>query len=185
MNVKTVLLLGMSLLLTACKSTPNFDFDNSVNFSNIKTYAWIVESKPQSDGQEYFKSDINNKRIVVAIERDLQAKGLRKVAPNEANVLVNYFTAVNVKKERNATITHPYYYRFGPRYLGNYLNLNNTQSSYKEGALVIDFINTKKELIWRGSNETRLTKKSTPEKRLEQVNMVVSEILLNFPPKTI
>jgi len=182
MKTKIALLLGITLFLTACKSTPNFDFDDSVNFSDIKTYAWIVESKPANDGQEYFKSDINNKRIVNAIERDLQAKGLRKVAPNEANVLVNYYTAVNVKEEQNISTTHPYYYRFGPRYFGHYMNFNNTQRSYKEGALVIDFINAKEELIWRGSNETRLTEKSTPQKRLEQVNKAVTDILLNFPP---
>lgn len=185
MKIKLTLLLGIASLLTACKSTPNFDYDNSVNFSNIKTYAWIVESKSQSDDQEYFKSDINNKRIVTAIESDLQAKGLRKVSPNDANVLVNYYTAVNVKKERDISTTHPYYWGYGRPYFGAHINLNNAQRNYKEGALVIDFINTKKELIWRGSSETRLTEKSTPQKRLEQVNKVVTNILVNFPPKSL
>jgi len=179
------LLMGAMLLLSGCKSTPNYDYDSTANFSQLKTYAWIVESKP-AGGQDYFKSDINNKRIVNAIERELSSKGLRKVAPGEANVLVNFHTEINKKRERDIANTHPYFWSFGHGYHGSHwsatMNLNSLQRDYKEGSLVVDFVSPQKQLIWRGSQETRLSNKSTPEKRLEKVNKAVADILVNFPP---
>lgn len=186
MNNKFGLLIGAVLLLTGCETTPNYDYDNSVNFTQIKTYAWVVESKSTTDGQEYFKSDINNKRIVTAIERELSTKGFRKVAPSKANVLVNFHTTVNTKRERDIANTHPYYWSFGHGYHGSHwgvnMNLNSLQRNYKEGSLVVDFVNLQQQLVWRGSEETRLSQKSTPEKRLEKVNKAVTDILVNFPP---
>ena len=97
MKIAIAPLIGLALLLTGCKSTPNYDYDNSVNFSQLSTYAWVVESKPTGSDKEYFNSDINNKRIVNAIEARLADKGLRKVSPSEASVLVNYHTTISKK----------------------------------------------------------------------------------------
>lgn len=187
MKIAIAPLIGLALLLTGCKSTPNYDYDNSVNFSQLSTYAWVVESKPTGSDKEYFNSDINNKRIVNAIEARLAAKGLRKVAPSEAAVLVNFHTTISKKRERDVANTHPFYWSFGRGYYGSHsslhMNLNSLQREYKEGALVIDFITPNKELIWRGSFDTRLSQKSNPEKRAEKVNIAVNEILANFPPQ--
>ena len=185
---KTIgILLGAMLILTGCKTTPNYDYDNSVNFSHLKTYAWVVESKPSNDSTEYFKSDINNKRIIGAIEQQLHSKGFRKVAPAHASILVNFHTTIMKKRERDVANTHPYYWNFGRSSYGSHwglhMNLNSLQRGYKEGSLIIDIIDKNKQLIWRGSDETRLNKKSTPQKRLEKVNTAVNDILLNFPPK--
>lgn len=190
MNImkKTIgILLGAMLTLTGCETTPNYDYDNSVNFSQLKTYAWVVESKPNNDGTEYFKSEINNKRIISAIEQQLQAKGFRKAAPAQASMLVNFHTTVLTKRERDVSNTHPYYWNFGRSSYGSnwalHMNLNSLQRNYKEGSLVIDVIDKNKQLIWRGSDETRLNQKSNPQKRLEKVNQAVADIMNNFPPK--
>lgn len=190
-------LIGLGLLLSGCNNTPNYDYDKSVNFSGFATYAWVVESNHSGSEQDYFNSDINNKRIINAIERELTAKGMRKVAPNEASVLVNFNTAINRKREQVPVNTHPFYLSFGHGYQGTrwfgldypvsrssmYMNLNSGQREFKEGSLVVDFIKPNKELVWRGSFDTRLHKKSTPEKLTEKVNLAVAEILMNFPPK--
>lgn len=187
MKIAIAPLIGLALLITGCKTTPNYDYDTTVNFSQLKTYAWVVESKPVGSDKEYFNSDINNKRIISAIEEQLAAKGLRKVAPNEAAVLVNFHTAISNKRERDVANTHPYYWSFGHGYYGSrwgvHMNLNSLQREYKEGSLIVDFVTPNKELVWRGSFETRLSAKSTPEKRREKVNIAVAEILENFPPQ--
>jgi len=187
MKIAIAPLIGLALLLTGCESTPNYDYDDTVNFSQLSTYAWVVESKPVGSDKEYFNSDINNKRIVNAIEAKLADKGLRKVSPSEASVLVNYHTTISKKRERDVANTHPFYWSFGHGYYGSrwgvHMNLNSLQREYKEGALVVDFIAPNKALIWRGSYDTRLSQKSTPEKRAEKVNTAVNEILANFPPQ--
>lgn len=186
MKYKIGIVFSVLLALVGCKSTANYDYDNSVNFSAIKTYAWVIESKASESEPDYFKSDINNKRIIAAIESNLETKGLRKVAPNEANILVNYHTSTKEGVERDLASTNAAYWNFGRGYhhsrLSTHINLNSLQRSYKEGSLIIDFLNPQSEVIWRGSDETRLSKQSTPEKRLEKVNKVVGDILLNFLP---
>ena len=186
MTYKIGILFSALLALVGCKSTTNYDYDASVNFSEIKTYAWVIESKKTDGDIEYFQSDINNKRIITAIESNLESKGLRKVSPNEANVLVNYHTSIKNSTERDVTSTNAAFWNFGRGYhhsrLSAHINLNNLYRDYKEGSLVIDFVNPQNQLIWRGSDETRLNSKSTPEKRLEKVNQVVGDILLNFLP---
>ncbi|MDP2559790.1 DUF4136 domain-containing protein [Psychrobium sp. 1_MG-2023] len=181
------LLIIVALMLVGCKSTPNYDYDRSVNFEKINTYAWVVESKSQDNGDNFYTSDINQKRIVTAIDRELQSKGFRKVAPNEADVMVNYQTVIDTKRERDLTTTHPYYWSFGYGYhhshLNWHMNLNSAQREYKAGTLIVDFISANKELIWRGAEQSRLSEKSTPLKREQKINEAVQKVLVNFPPQ--
>lgn len=187
MTYKIGILFSALLILAGCKTTTNYDYDDSVNFSEIKTYAWVIESKSSDNDPDYFISDINNKRIIAAIERNLEDKGLRKVAPNQANILVNFHTSIKQGIERDLVHTNAAFWNFGRGLhhsrLSAHINLNSLQREYKEGSLIIDFLNPQSQLIWRGSDETRLNKKSTPEQRAGKVNKVVSKILTNFLPK--
>lgn len=187
MNIKLSALLLVGALLSGCKSTPNYDYDQSVNFSKIKTYAWIISDKQSVESKEFYQSEINQKRITRAIDQQLLAKGLQKVAPDNADVLVNYHTSVVTKRERDLSNTHPYYWSFGSGFhhshLGFHMNLNNLERQYKAGALVVDFINPDKELIWRGAKESRVQRKASPAQRQERIDNVVADIMANFPPK--
>ncbi|NRA60471.1 MAG: DUF4136 domain-containing protein [Psychrobium sp.] len=187
MKIKIAWCFALALTMLGCKSTPNYDYDQSVNFNEIKTYAWVVESKKSATDAEFFLSDINHKRIVSAIDKQLLAKGLQKVAPSQAQVLVNYHRAITTKVERDLATTHPAYWSFGygfhhSNHMSLFMNINSLNRQYKLGSLLIDFINPDKQLIWRGAQETRLSKKSDPARRLAKINDAVAKILTNFPP---
>lgn len=187
MKFKVVVLCMLVSLLTACKSTPNYDYDQSVNFSAIKTYAWIISDSKQVNDNGFYQSDINRKRISNAIDQQLLAKGLQKVAPDKADVLVNYHTSIVTKRERGLSNTHPYYWSFGSGFrhshLGFHMSLHQIERQYKAGSLVVDFINPKRELIWRGAKESRMKGKASPEQRQAEVSNDIATILMNFPPK--
>jgi len=187
MNIKLIASLLIAAVVSGCKSVPNYDYDQSVNFSQIKTYAWVITDKKTVESADFYQSDINQKRIVRAIDNELLAKGLQKVAPDKADVLVNYHSSIVVKRERDLSNTHPYYWSFGHSFnhshLGFHMNLNSIERQYKAGSLVVDFINPSKQLIWRGAKESRVQDKVTPEQRKHRVKTVVSTIMENFPPK--
>lgn len=187
MNIKLGALLLVGALLSGCKSVPNYDYDQSVNFSKIKTYAWIISDKKSTESKEFYQSELNQKRITRAIEQELLTKGLQKVAPEKADVLVNYHTSVVIKRERDLSNTHPYYWSFGHGFhhshLGFHMSLNSIERQYKAGSLVVDFINPNKELIWRGAKESRMQSKAAPAKREERIRAVVADIMANFPPR--
>ena len=54
---------------------------------------------------------------------------------------------------------------------------------YEEGTLLLDFVSPRdRQLIWRGSAQSRLRDIKTPEKREARVREVVGKILERFPP---
>jgi len=186
MNAKFSLILCFLLALVGCKSTPNYDYDQSVNFAVIKTYAWIINAKKSTDEQAFYQSEINQKRIVRAIDSQLLEKGMHKVAPAQADVLINYHTSVMTRTERDISNTHPFYWSFGQSFhhnshFGLHMNLNSLQRQYKTGSIVVDVIDSNKQLIWRGAQESRLVKRLSPEKRESQIQTTVAKIMANFP----
>ncbi|NRA84513.1 MAG: DUF4136 domain-containing protein [Gammaproteobacteria bacterium] len=192
-NILIALLISVGLM--GCQTTADYDYDNSVNFSSLKTYAWIIQSNVNTDNKSFYLSDISHRRMITAIDSNLIAKGFTKVAPEQADVLVNYHAAVVNKKEREIGNTHPYYWDFGYYYsrhshhnshynsFGWSYDYNRQTREYKEGTLVIDFVNQQQELIWRGSKGSRLQSKQTPEQRNSKIEQTVTSIMTQFPPQ--
>ena len=70
-------------------------------------------------------------------------------------------------------------YDYGPYYGGGRVS----SFYYRQGALVLDFIDTaSNEVIWKGVATVYLSKDLTPEKIDDRVNEAVEKILENFPP---
>lgn len=218
MKIKMLLVVCLGFLGIGCTTTASYDYDDSVDFNRLTTYAWVVESKAlgatSSDDGSFYLSDISHRRMIDAIDNNLVSKGLTKVAPEQADVLVNYHAAVNQKTERDIDPNYGLYWNlghynnggyngrynrggyydhyypasyFGSYYSSNHLgwsyDFNRRVREYKEGTLMIDFINNQQGLIWRGAKDSRLASQQTPEQRTKNINDTVATILENFPPR--
>ena len=42
--MRSLLIATTELLLAACSQTPDWDYDQSANFSNFKTFAWVKDA---------------------------------------------------------------------------------------------------------------------------------------------
>ena len=61
---------------------------------------------------------------------------------------------------------------------------HTTVRQYEQGTLLLDLIDPEsKQLIWRGTGQTRLRDLKTPEEREARVREVVDRILERFPPE--
>jgi hypothetical protein len=63
------------------------DFNDKVDFASFRSFGWKQTQEPA-------RSSLNHEAITRAVERELEAKGLAKVASGQADLLVRYFSKV-------------------------------------------------------------------------------------------
>ncbi|WOT06067.1 DUF4136 domain-containing protein [Shewanella youngdeokensis] len=179
-----LLVVIMALALSACSSLKtSSDYDPSINFANVKTYAWVEK---KTEDTTYNLEGLMDQRVRNAVNEQLQLNGLRLVSADKADVLVNYLTQIDKKINVDTFNTHygynPYY---GPGWRwGGHGHSQTTVREYEVGTLILDLVDTKSgQLMWRGSVADTIRDKDTPEERVEEVNKAIGALLLNYPPK--
>lgn len=172
LKITTVLVLFV-LVLTSCNSVKvATDYDRDVNFNQYQSYAFF---KPGIDKAEI--SDLDKKRILRAIEAEMQQKGFTK--SDDPDLLVSIFTKT---KENINIYNNNYGYGYGwgwhPWYWGAG---HNTVNSTTEGTLYIDLVDAKKkELVWQGMGTAALA--TDVDRKQKRINEIVNEILEKYPP---
>ncbi|MGA9324798.1 MAG: DUF4136 domain-containing protein [Salegentibacter sp.] len=167
-----VLLLFVGLFSSCSSVRVASDYDREANFSSYNTYAFF---KPGIDKAEI--SDLDKKRILRAIENEMQAKGLTK--SDNPDLLVSIFTKTN----ENINIYQNNYgwgYGWGwhPWYWGSGYN---TVDRTSEGTLYIDLIDAgQKELVWQGMGTAALAEEVS--KKQDRINEIVGKIMERYPP---
>ena len=180
-NIYFLASLILILIISSCTSVNVYsDYDKETDFTEYKTYAFY---KKGIDKVEI--SDLDKKRILRAIERELKLKGL---SPSEnPDLLVNIFTKSREKIDvynNNYYGWYPWYYGYGygfggPGYGFGYTNV----TSSTEGTLFIDLIDaSKKELSWQGIGIGLLSYHKNIDKKEARINEFVNHIMTQYPP---
>lgn len=169
----TIVLLLFALVLTSCSSVKvATDYDREIEFDQYETFAFY---KPGIDKADI--SDLDKKRILRAIENELQEKGLE--LSENPDLLVSIFT----KTDKNVNIyNNNYAYGYGwgwnPWYWGAGYDRVSTNT---EGTLYIDLIDAEaKELVWQGMGTAALAE--DVDRKQKRINKIVEEILEKYPP---
>lgn len=164
------------LILASCSTVSVYsDYDKNVNFASYKTYAFF---KPGIDKVEI--SDLDKRRILRAIDDQMQAKGFTK--SENPDLLVNIFTKAREQVNVNQfSAGWGYGWGWGWNPYMMYGGNQTSVSTSTEGTLFIDLIDAKKkEMIWQGEGVGTLTKNVA--KKDEKVAEFVSKILAQYPP---
>lgn len=171
----TPILLLAAVLFTSCSSVRvASDYDREANFNSYQTFAFF---KPGIDRAEI--SDLDKKRILRAIEAEMQAKGFTK--SDDPDLLVSIFTKTNenINIYQNNMMGWGYGWGWHPWYWGSGFNTVNRTS---DGTLYIDLIDAEgKELVWQGMGTAALAEKV--DKKQKRINEIVSKILEKYPPE--
>ncbi|NOX16731.1 MAG: DUF4136 domain-containing protein [Chlorobi bacterium] len=179
--MKILLALGLFLYLSGCSSVSvNTDYDDSVDFSQYKTYKFY--SGKDLDGDALAKHPLAKKRIVNSIKKALNAKGFTETSDNPDLIIATY---AGIDQKMNVT-TYGGHYGYGwySPYWGGGMGVTQTDVNYyDEGTLIIDVVDAKKKaLVWRGTGTQILRDYSSNEERQANIDDVVSQILDDFPP---
>jgi hypothetical protein len=150
------------------------DYDRQANFSTMETFDWM----PKPAKVRAMTRPLMDKRIKNAVNGQLVSKGLKQ--SKNPDFLIVYHTGVQDKIDVQ---TWGYTYAGRGRYWGRGVTNVDVQR-YKQGTLVLDFIDAKsKELIWRGIATGALPNNPNLENIENNINDVVEKVLEKFPPK--
>ncbi len=169
------------LLLAGCSSVSvTRDYDDSVDFLSLKTFAWQHATQPET-GNPRIDNDLMDERVRSAVDAQLAEKGFLLVPKEEADYLVAYF--VEYKQRIGGSSVS---FGVGGSNHGRYggVGYNTAVSDYDEGHLTIDIIDPASDKnIWRGVGRRTTYEGSSPKKMTKIINTSVSRILGKFPPK--
>ena len=182
-KIATLLAIVAAMIAGGCATTrapdTRVDYDKSVDFSVYRTFGFPEETGTDRGGYStlvtsYFRS---------AVSSAMEARGYRYVEENP-DLLVNFFMNTRERTEvRPSRITTGYGY-YGYRY-GLYnawpLYEDDRTVTYKVGTINVDIVDAeKKQLIWEGISEGRVSKEAMNNPKVT-INGVVTELMRQYP----
>jgi len=185
--MKNILVAGAFALslLAGCESGPEVrsNVDPSANLSAYKTYMFPDKTGTDRPGYStpltsYFKE---------SIRREMDARGYKYVENGPADLLINF--NANARENVDVRTTPGSTYGYGYGYYGYRGGMYGASAfppevetvRYKVGTANIDVVDlSKKQVVWEGIVEGRLTDKIMKDPRTA-VSNAIAEMFLQFP----
>ena len=152
-------------------------FDKNVSFSNYKTFAF---------DKGFARNPLVNTMIVEAVERELTARGLTKVAA-DPDLIVVYLAASGPNLQ---VANVPYYTVANPAYSGLVWGGSSMMWNVTTGTLVIDLVDRKtNRAVFRGTVEEVLQRAPSADMAADAklvskpINKAVANIFKKYPVK--
>jgi len=179
--------IALSLLLVAlCAAAHaqkiNVTYDKQLNFARFKTFAWAPHGA--------VAHPMLAANVVGAIEQELKARGLQKVAMDDnPGLIIQVYGSID--QDSTFYSNDPLYMAsggippFDPSFSGSPLTgmYGNTTVTIHKGQLVVDLIDgANKKLVWRGMSQQNLAK-NNPNKLVDQVNNAIAKMFKQYPVK--
>ncbi len=169
-------------LLAACaapKPTIRTNYDKSANLAAYHTYGFV--SEPGTNRAGY--STLVTKQFEEAIQREMDARGYR-YSETDPDLLVNFSASSQEKVDVQSTSTPGGYYGYRRGLYtagGVYSGTEVDTVRYKVGTANIDVVDArKKQLLWEGVAEGKLTKEVMADPGAA-INSVVTQMFAQFP----
>lgn len=178
------------LLLNACATgyQPAVDYNPEFNFSQFNSFA-IVDLMPIDDSEtkpiNRHLSDIDNDRIIKALKRTLENKGMVETDKENADMLVKYLVASKDKtrvRSYNSSFYNCWHCRgiYGPR-APTQVDVTN----YVEGTLIVDLIDpATQKSVWRSVVSKAVPKNVPVNEKQAHVQKLVDATMASFKAPT-
>jgi hypothetical protein len=172
-RILSLIVLSLTFATIAVAQKTNVDWDRGEDFSQFHTYAWQKSPHPAKG--------LWDQRIVEGVDKQLQAKGLKKVE-SDPDVWVVYSNSIRDQKQVVGTG-----YNMGPAWGWGYGWGGPSTTTYntyvtREGTLVVELADAKThQLLWRGSATSTISDKS--DKNIKTLNNALNKLFKDYPPK--
>jgi len=166
-----------SLMLASCTAVAHIEKDDTVNFSNYKTYAWVETSETAAESPKK-ETSLAEQKIPKAVSAELEKQGWKE-AKNKPDVLLSYDVSVEraVKEENNPVYSRPYTrYLYNPYsrrvipiyYPSRFLGYDNGKYEVREGTITISMVDAKtNKTVWQGWTTEEVNSKNLTSKEIQ------------------
>lgn len=167
----------LAVLLTACQTRPEVRTQAAPELSVLRYQTFGYVDHPDTDNRSY--STLTTRYLKDAVNREMLARGY--TLSDKPDILVNFTVGSKDKVE-----SYPYpvgvgYGRWGRGFGWGGFYGGSDVRTVTEGSLTIDLVDPgKKELVWSGTAEGRLTKKALQEPQAA-IDQAVSAIFAKYP----
>lgn len=181
MRISTRTLLHIALLLTlsaalACahkNPPPDFAYNHAADFSGLTTYAWYDDPNwKMPEGNSIVDGQFVDRHVREDVDAALAKKGYRKAEGAAPSFFVAYHT------DAAGVVSQDKYGVYG-WWSWSYVDYYGTKYR-KQGSLVLDVRNAKRELVWRGARIAMVG--TNPEALAGDIDKAVNLLLGEFPP---
>lgn len=178
--------LAPALLLATLACSPytvKVDYDRTAPMAGYRTFDWYAASRRAKAEARGVEQPLMDRRVRLAVEQELKAKGFRLETTAEPDFLVTYYPVYRDRKVRTSThVGLGWGRRWGYR-VGTGFSSSQTRH-YKEGTIVVEIVDGRTNaLVWQAVAEGALTGLDQPEEADAQVAEAVRKLLAQFPPK--
>ena len=184
-RLKILGVAAMALLLwTGCASVAHIEKDDTVNFHNYRTFAWVETKANQQDlktekakEQKTKVSDLTERNIRQAVNAELEKAGWQESKTNP-DVLLSYDVLVekSVKQQPNPVYTQPFSRLFfnpysrrwvSIYYPSRFMGYADDAYAVREGTITISMIDAKTDkTIWQGWTTDEVNSKNLTNKEV-------------------
>jgi len=182
---RLALLASIAMLLGACASKPTIesDYDQTIDFSKYKTYAFYNPMGIENPNY----SSIYGSIFRDAIGKEMSKRGYTQ--SDNPDLLINVSGRMQDKTKVTTTSSPSYgggYYGYrGGRYgaWGGYGYGNSTHvSNYTEGTINVDMVDRGlKRMVWEGVAVGRVNEKNTSEETRANIYAGLQEMFSGYP----
>lgn len=175
------LLIGLFGALSCSNTQSNSDYDPSIDFAGLKTFAWLPD-QPQGRTRVLHTNGLRLDRVRKAIDQELEDKGLDQIGADKADFLIR---ALVTEELVTAETSKGHSGEIGSDPTDAMPKTRRSQR-YENVALIVDFLEPgKQELIWRGTGEKRIERNTSADAREAAISELVSRILSRYPPPAV
>lgn len=163
MNNKWKLWSGFAavvFLLASCATSTHIEKDDTVNFSDYKTFAWIDKDGNGKQDKNH-QNDLTEKRIKDAVNKELNKSGWKETR-NRPDVLLSYDVLVERSTKESTSpvysrpftrlVYNPYTRRYATIYYpSQFVGYERDERPIREGTVTISMIDAKTDkTVWQG-----------------------------------
>jgi len=170
--------LSFVFLLASCASTAHIEKDDTVNFRNYKTFAWVdKDGEGKNDHSKH--NDLTEQKIRQAVNSELEKNAGWKESKNHPDVLLSYDVLVErgIKESSNPVYSRPYtriiYNPYTRRYVtiyypSEFMGYDRDQRSIREGTITISMIDVRTDkTVWQGWTTNEVNNRNLTSKEIQ------------------
>jgi hypothetical protein len=170
--------LGIVFLLASCASTAHIEKDDSTDFRQYKTFAWM-DKDGEGKNDRNRNNDLTEQKVKDAVSKELVKTAGWRESKSRPDVLLSYDVLVEktVKEQTDPVYSRPFtrvfYNPYTRRYStiyypSQFLGYDRDQRSVREGTVTITMIDAKSDkTVWQGWTTDEVNNRNLSSKEIQ------------------